>query len=239
MLLQLGHVVQRGPARGHQPDPVRRASAGPAGAALALERHRRGVPLPRRRARLLAEGSQDRRGLAARAAVQAGPGRHRRHELRRRDQAVPRRGRPLPIARARRDAQSDHERHSECQSERRRTAASDGGAVLRRPRHRPAWLAHGAHARHREYRARGTEGDTGAHARCRRHRHRLRAQARHRGLRRGAGRRAGHRAHALRRRDAGDPQQESTIASTTSGRTTSCRRASTSSRTTTAGASFT
>ncbi len=85
VLLQVGTRVQGRPPGGHQPPAVRPAAGRLARAALAVERHRRGVPLPRRRQGLHAQGPEDGRGLDPRAPVQAGPGRHRRHELRRRD----------------------------------------------------------------------------------------------------------------------------------------------------------
>ena len=98
-------------------------AAGDDAAAVALERHRRGLPLRGARRGLLAGRSEDGPGLDPRAAVSPGPGRHRRGRLRRRDQGVPRRGRPLSSEGARGDADPAGDRAGVVESERRRPAA--------------------------------------------------------------------------------------------------------------------
>ncbi len=100
VLLQVVSQLQRRAAGGHQPPPVRPAPGGKPGAALTLERHRRDLPLHALGQGLHAQGPQDGGGLDPRAAVQAGRRRHRRDELRRRDEGVPRQRGPLPPARS-------------------------------------------------------------------------------------------------------------------------------------------
>ncbi len=106
---------------------------------LAVERHRRGLPLHAPGQGVHAQRPQDGRGLGDGTPVAPGAGRHRRDELRRHDEAVPRRRRPLSAPRSRRDAHADHQRAPERQPERRRAAHDDRRAVVRHPRHRAAW----------------------------------------------------------------------------------------------------
>ncbi len=180
-------------------------------------------------------------GLDPRAAVQAGPRRHRRDELRRRDQAVPDRRRPVPPARPRRHAAAARPGGSEREPERRRAAAHDGRAVVRRPRHRPArrrGRARQRDPRHRGHRHHRAEGRPGPRPRRGRGRDRPRAPARDGRQGRSERRGAGHRAHALRRGDARPRSRGSTSASSTSRRPMSSPRGWRSSRTTTAGISW-
>ena len=122
----------------------------------------------RRRQGLHARRTEDGRGLDPRAPVQAGAGRHRRHELRRRDEAVPRRGRPLSPERPRRHARAARSTAiAEREPERRRAAPHHRRAGVRRPRHRPRSRTR---PRHREHRRRRAEGDARPRAGRRRRR---------------------------------------------------------------------
>ena len=115
------------------------------GQTIAVECHRRGVSLSRRRQGLHAQGPQDRRGLDSRATVQAGAGRHRRHELRRRDEAVPRRDRSVSPARTWRDARARFRRRfrtptrtsavSDCSWASRATTCAASASSARRADH--------------------------------------------------------------------------------------------------------
>ena len=154
-----------------------------AGAALAVERHRRGVPLPRRRQGLHAQGLEDRGGLDPRAPVQAGAGRHRRHELRRRDQAVPRevdpfrlRGHGVTLGQLTSAIQNSNQNVGGHRLFMGEQSYDVRGIGLLGSRNRAA--------RHREHRRRRAEGDPGSRQGRGRHRHRQRAAPRDRRLRR-------------------------------------------------------
>jgi hypothetical protein len=100
VLLRLGYGLLGGSPGGHQSDDVLDpAPQRPNVPDLALERHRRSLPLHDPGQGVHADRHEDRRGLAHGAPVASGARRHRRHELRRDHQAVPRRRRPLPAAR--------------------------------------------------------------------------------------------------------------------------------------------
>jgi hypothetical protein len=100
VLLRMGHRLLGRSAGSHQPhDDLDPASQRPDVPDLALERHRRGLSLHAAGQGVHADRHEDRRGLAHGAPVASGARRHRRHELRRDHQAVPRRRRPLPAAR--------------------------------------------------------------------------------------------------------------------------------------------
>ena len=90
-----------------------------------MERHRRGVPLLDAGTRVHDARPQDRGGLDPRAPVQAGEGRHRRRQLRRRDEAVPRGRRPLPPPRPEHPALGAHQQPSR---RRTRTSAASGSS---------------------------------------------------------------------------------------------------------------
>ena len=211
VLLHLERRVPRRAAAGPEPARLRQPAAGDDAAAVALERHRRGLPLRGARRGLLAGRSEDGAGLDPRAAVPPGPGRHRRGRLRRRDQGVPRRGRPLSPEGARGDADPAGERAGVVESERRRPAAQHRRAVVRRARDRHHPFA-GRHPRRGPL---GAEGDADPRARRGRGDRRARAAAgdRRQGSRSRRG--AGDGADALRRRLAEDARMPSTSGSTT------------------------
>ncbi len=126
-----------------------------------------------------------------------GPGRHRRRRLRRRDQAVPRRGRPLPAEGPRRHADAAHQRHRQRQPERRRRHAHRRRAVLQRARDGPHPLRCATSATSPSPRRRGRPVACATWPTCT-----VGAAPRLGivGQRRRARRRPGHRADALRRR---------------------------------------
>ncbi len=138
VLLQVGHQLPGGAAGGAEPAllrdplrPVRSRQISPWNTPSA-----RCFPLPARGQGLLPPGSEDRRGLGAGAPVQAGARRHRRGELRRRDQAVPGQGRPQPAARPRGDAAAGDDLDHQRQPERGRPAPHHRRAGVQRARHR-------------------------------------------------------------------------------------------------------
>ena len=199
----MGHGLLGGAAGSDQSPAVHHAAHRRHRAALPLELDRRDLPLQSaQRARLLvfAARSQDCRRLDHGAAVEAGAGRHRRDQLRRPDQGVPRRGRSLSLARARRDPDAALAGAGQRQPERRRPARHARSAGLYRARHRAHRLAQG----HRGRGGRRAEGNSRPCARCSQGLHRPCAPAGDRRPRRRTRRGAGHGSHAVRRQDRRD-----------------------------------
>ncbi len=97
VLLHLEADLCAGAAAGDQSIAVHLAAGGIAAPALSLECHRRDLSIYPPWPRLFAARAEDGAGLDPREAVQAGPRRHRRGRLRRRDRAISRRRRSLSI----------------------------------------------------------------------------------------------------------------------------------------------
>ena len=120
----------------------------------ALQPERPDLPLRAAEPGPVGAGAEDPRGLGARAALPRDPGRRRRLQPRRRDDAVPgaARSAPADVATAspcRRSSQQLVEQ----QRQRRRRLLLAGRAVLLRARPRPGEVARG-HRQHRDRRAR-------------------------------------------------------------------------------------